>query len=278
VFDNRELAILVWAAALLVLAIIARSIRPALVAVIDALFEPKLLTTFILMAMYAGVLVWLLSLARIWTPSVAAETFFWFFGPAIVLYSQFDKAGRDPHFFRRTALATLTVTVVIEFLINLYPFNLMVELLLVPFMALIGGMLALAAEPQYRQIKKLLEVLLGVLGFVLIGYTILHIIDAPEEFITLDNLRRLLAPILLSLAFLPFVYGVAVFALYDSLFSRLDWKPGGKVLPAYAKRQIFRAALFRLRTVRRFSDAYGGALMRASTQADIDRAIEIKAA
>jgi hypothetical protein len=153
VFDNRELALLAWAAALLVLAIIARSIRPALVAVINALFQPKLLTTFILMAMYAGVLVWLLSLARIWTPAVAAETLFWFFGPAIVLYSQFDKASRDPHFFRRTALATLTVTVVIEFVINLYPFNLMVELLLVPVLALIGGMLALAAQPQYRQIK-----------------------------------------------------------------------------------------------------------------------------
>jgi hypothetical protein len=269
VFDNRELALLAWAAALLVLAIIARSIRPALVAVIDALFEPKLLTTFILMAMYIGVLVWLLSLARIWTPAVAAETLFWFFGPAIVLYSQFDKAGRDPHFFRRTALATLTVTVVTEFVINLYPLDLMMELLLVPLVALIGGMLALATEPQYRQIKGLLELLLGVLGFALIGYTILHIMDAPEEFATLDNLRRFLV-----LAFLPFVYGVAVFALYDSLFSRLDWKPGGKELPAYAKRRIFRAALFRLRTVRRCSDAYGEALMRASSQADIDRAVQ----
>jgi hypothetical protein len=124
-----------------------------------------------------------------------------------------------------------------------------------------------------------LEFLLGFLGFALIGYTILHVVDAPEEFATLDNLRRFLVPILLSLAFLPFVYGVAVFALYDSLFSRLDWKPGGKELPSYAKRRIFRAALFRLRTVRRFSDAYSGALMQASSQADIDRAVqEIKAA
>jgi hypothetical protein len=279
VFDNRELALLAWAIALLVLCVIARSIRPALAAVIDSLFAPKLLTTFILMATYAGVLVWLFSLARIWTPAVAAETLFWFFGPAIVLYSQFDKAGRDPHFFRRTALATLTVTVVIDFVINLYPFNLVVELLLVLLFAFLGGMLALATEPEHRQVKGLINFLLAVLGFVLIGHTILHIVDAPEEFATLDNLRRFLVPILLSLAFLPFVYGVAVFALYDSLFSRLDWKPGGKELPAYAKRRIFRAALFRLRTVRRFSDAYSEALMRASSQADIDHAVqEIKAA
>jgi hypothetical protein len=220
VFDNRELAILAWATALLVLCVIARSIRPALVAVIDSLFVPKLLTTFILMALYASVLVWLFSLARIWTPAVAAETLFWFFGPAIVLYSQFDKAGRDPHFFRRTVLATLTVTVVIDFVINLYPFNLVVELLLVPLFGLMGGMLALATEPEHRQVKGLINFLLAVLGFVLVGYTILHIVDAPEEFATLDNLCRFLVPILLSLAFLPFVYGVAVFALYDSLFSR----------------------------------------------------------
>jgi peptidoglycan/LPS O-acetylase OafA/YrhL len=126
------------------------------------LFEPKLLTIFILMAAYAGLLVWLLSLANIWTPALIAETFFWFFGPAIVLYSQFDKAGRDPHFFRRTALAALTVTVVIEFVINLYPMNLIVELLLVPVLALIGGMLALTTEPEHRQVKGLLEFLLAV--------------------------------------------------------------------------------------------------------------------
>jgi hypothetical protein len=279
VFDNRELALLAWAAAVLVLALLSKSIRPSLAGLLDALFEPKLLTTFILMAMYAGFLVWLLSLARIWTPAVTAETLFWFFGPAIVLYSQFDKAGRDPHFFRRTALATLTVTVVIEFVINLYSLNLIVELLLVPLLAFIGGMLALATEPKYRQVKWLMEFLLVVLSFALIGYTIVQIVHAPEDFATLDNLRRLLVPILLSLAFLPFVYGVAVFFLYDSLFSRLDWKPGGKELPGYAKRRIFRAALFRLRTVQRFSDAYWEALMRASSQADIDRAVqEIKAA
>ena len=95
VFYNRELALLAWATALLILCVVARSIRPALIVVINALFVPKLLTTFILMAIYAGVLVWLFSLAGIWTPAVAAETLFWFFGPAIVLYSQFDKAGRD---------------------------------------------------------------------------------------------------------------------------------------------------------------------------------------
>jgi hypothetical protein len=164
VFDNRELALLAWATALLILCVIARSIRPALVAVIDALFVPKLLTTFILMAMYAGVLVWFLSLARIWTPAVAAETLFWFFGPAIVLYSQFDKAGHDPHFFRRTAIATLTVTVVMEFVINLYPFNLVVELLLVPLFAFLGGMLVLATEPEHRQVKGLINFLLVLSG------------------------------------------------------------------------------------------------------------------
>jgi hypothetical protein len=222
VFDNRELALLAWAAAVLVLALLSKSIRPSLAGLLDALFEPKLLTTFILMAMYAGFLVWLLSLVRILTPAVTAETLFWFFGPAIVLYSQFDKAGRDPHFFRRTALATLTVTVVIEFVINLYSLNLIVELLLVPLLAFIGGMLALATEPKYRQMKWLMEFLLAVLGFALIGYTIVQIVHAPEDFATLDNLRRLLVPILLSLAFLPFVYGVAVFFLCYSLFSRLD--------------------------------------------------------
>jgi hypothetical protein len=44
----------------------------------------------------------------------------------------------------------------------------------------------------------------------------LHIVDAIEEFATLDNPHRFLGPILLSLAILPFVYGVTVLALYEA--------------------------------------------------------------
>jgi hypothetical protein len=44
VFDNRELAILFWMAALVVFAIVNKSIRPSVAAVIDALFQPTLLT------------------------------------------------------------------------------------------------------------------------------------------------------------------------------------------------------------------------------------------
>jgi hypothetical protein len=277
VFDNRELALLAWAVALLVFVIVNKSLRSSMAAVVDALFEPQLLTTFILMAVYAGFLVWLLSLARIWTSAIIAETIFWFFGPAIVLYSQFDKASHDPHFFRRTAVATVKVTVVVEFVINLYPMPLILELLLVPVLAFIAGMLAVATRPEHRQLKGCLEFLFAAFGFVLVGYTVMQVLHAPKDFATLDNLRAFVAPILLSLAFLPFVYAVAVFALYDRLSRMLHWRPGGKDLPAYAKRRVFRAALFRLRTVRRFADDYSDKFMRASSRADIDRAIrEIK--
>jgi hypothetical protein len=225
------------------------------------------------MAVYAGFLVWLLWLARIWTPALAGETILWFFGPAIVLYSQFEKAGRDPHFFRRTALAALQVTVILEFVVNLYPMGLIVELLLVPVVAFIAGMLVVTTDPEHRQLRGCLQFLTAAFGFVLLGYTVMRIWHAPKDFATLDNLRAFVAPILLTLAFLPFVYGVAVFALYDRLYRMLEWRPGGKELPAYARRRAFRAALFRLRTVRRFADAYSDKFMRASSRADIDRAV-----
>jgi hypothetical protein len=139
-------------------------------------------------------------------------------------------------------------------------------------------MLAVATGPEQRQLRGCLEFLSAAFGFVLIGYTVMRILDRPKDFATLDNLRAFGTPILLSLAFLPFVYGVPVFALYDRLFRMLDWRPGGKELPAYTKRRVFRAALFRLRTVRRFADAYPEHFMRASSKAEIDRAVrEIKA-
>jgi len=253
-FDNRELAILIWLFICIGGAFAIKRIRPSLVQVSTTIVHPKLLILWVSMLIYIGLLVWLLALVEVWTTDLIGETIFWFFGPAVILFSRFDKAESDPMFLRRALRSILEFTLLAEFVINLYPLSLLAELFLVPVVTILALTAAFAAlKPEYRQARTLLDVLLALFGFAFLTYAVVQIVRSPESFVTLATLRELVLPILLTLGFVPFVYGVAVAASYGTLFGRLNWKlDSNKPLARYAKWRLLRATRFRLKSVRRF--------------------------
>src|SRR2546421_8586981 len=85
IFDNREFARLAWLLSLIAAGCVSRRFRPSLVGVLKAFLAPKVISVFITMAAYVGVLVYLLWLARVWSVDLAGASIFWFFGPATVL-------------------------------------------------------------------------------------------------------------------------------------------------------------------------------------------------
>ncbi len=219
-FDNRELAILIWLGVGLALSLMSSRIRPSVGRAARALVEPKLVFFLWLpMIAYVYLLVWLMGLAGIWTSDLVSETLFWLFGPGIILFSRFDRATSDPHFLRRGLLAILEFTILIELVVNLYPLNLVAELILVLILFL-GATLAVAAlKPEYRSARVLLEILLALTAFALVIYGIVRIVRNPRGFATVGTLREFVVPILLTLGLAPFVYGVAVLTTYGRLFS-----------------------------------------------------------
>lgn len=279
IFDNRELALIVWLMVLVAVGLISKSLRPSLVGTFKALFAPKLITILGLMAAYAGLLVYLLSEARIWTSDLAGETIFWLFGPALVLFFKLNEASEHPHFFRHAFMSVFTFTVVIDFLVNVYPLNLVAELMLVPVFILLGGMVALAASrDEYKQVKTVLNFILGAVGFFFLGYALYQIARHPRGFATFGTARELIVPLLLTVGLLPFIYAVAVLFAYEMMFLRLRWKLNEGSLYKYAKRRALRSALLRLRTISRFATAYPAALVESNSLSEIDRAArEVKA-
>jgi hypothetical protein len=274
ILDNRELAILIWAVVALVGVLSIGRIRPSVVQLLRTVVHPKLLILWVSMLIYIGLLVWLLALVHVWTTDLISETVFWFFGPAVILLSRFEKAKSDPLFLRRALRSILEFTLLAEFVINLYPLNLAAELVLIPvvtFLALTATVAAL--KPEYQSARKLLDVLLALIGFGFLIYAVVQIIRSPESFVTLSNLRELLLPILLTLGFVPFVYGVAVAATYGELFGRLNWKlDANKALARYAKWRLLRATRFRLKSIRRFN-LYPWRLTSSMDRAAVGRVI-----
>jgi hypothetical protein len=275
VFDNRELAILIWLLLFLAWAVSRADLRRSLAGLLTMVVQPPLITVFALMMAYVGLLVYSLALVNVWTIDLLGDTLFWVFGPAMILFFRVADANKDQHFFRRTCLLMLRFTVVIEFLVNLYPLNIVAELFLVPVLVFIGGMLAVAASrDDFKPIRSTLNVLLALIGIGMLGYVAARIAYHPGDLATLGTLRKFVLPTIVTLGFLPFLYGVALSLMYSGLRFRLTWEIGDGDLARYARRRVFRKALFRLRTIRQFANAAPEGLLRATTRSEIDEAVE----
>lgn len=254
VLDNRELALVGWLGLLFVFALVNRTGRSALTQLAAAFLKVPLVLIFLSMVVYVAGLVFLLHWARLWTLPLISETVLWFFGPAVILLSRFDRASNNPRFLREALLGVLKYTLILEFVMNLRPAGLLVEILLVPILTIVTLLhLVAGLKEEHRAVRTFMDILLAVFGLSLFLYTVVGVVQDPREFATYENLLELLVPILLTLAFVPFVYVVAVLTTYGRLFSLMNWKLSeNPSLARYAKWRLFLATLLRLKTLRRF--------------------------
>lgn len=234
-FSNREIAIAIWILIAITWALSQPKIRKSLFQVIKAFFAWKLAISYVLMFSYITLMIITLNSIGVWRLINLPTTILWVLCVAFVMLFEFSKAN-DQNFFKNAIKNNLKVLVILEFLINLYVFDLWVELFLVPVFGILGGMIAIAeTDEKYKTVKKLLNYVMAFIGLGFTGYVIYMVVTDFGNFSTLENLENFYIPILLTIMFLPFVYFVALFAGYESLFIRLQFFVKDSVLLKYVK-------------------------------------------
>jgi hypothetical protein len=128
----------------------------------------------------------------------------------------------DQQFIKNTIKDNLKIVIVLGFLINLYVFDLCVELFLVPVSVIIGVILAMT-EKKYHIVHTFLSYIAFIFGLGLIIYALYMVVVDFKHFATLGNFENLYLPIVFTIMFLPFIYIVAVCLRYETLFLRLKF-------------------------------------------------------
>lgn len=239
ILNTREIAILIWTCVLLVWAVSKQPIRESLKDVARSFFNPHIISVVLFMTAYVTALVYLLYLLGIWQALDLKDTVLWLVSIAFVMLFQLSNIKDYAGFFRKSVLDGLKVTVMLEFITNLYTFRLWIEMILVPLIAIAATTWAVAErKPEYNSVAKLMKASLVCYGFAVLGFTVFEIIHDPNGFATLGNLLDYLLPIVLTLAYLPFAYLFALFMLYNQVFVRLAIFTGDKELIAFAKKKL----------------------------------------
>lgn len=248
-----------------------RDVRLQVPGLVKAVFAAALVVPFLLALAYVSGVVFGLSEMSLWSRELLDVTVFWFFGAGLWMFSAAGFHAADRDLFRRIIRRRLLAGVlVIEFIANLYVFNLVVELLLilgVTFLVLLDAVAT--TKPEFARVKNLTEGALAVFGvFLLVRAANIALSDAGS-FTTSETVMRFLLPILLSVIFLPFVYVLAVWVLYEQAFLRLSHFASDPRLAPRSKWSMVRAFGLNRRRIAAFAGSDQVKLARAQNDAEV---------
>jgi hypothetical protein len=224
IFDSREWANLIWLGIALSLLLLFRRTRKPTITLITAVLQPVIAIPMLLLASWTAGLVLAGYRLSWWNSQLLGDTLIWFFGVALVLLFNANKALAKERFFRRTILSAVGVAVFIEVFINLYVFSIWGELILVAGITVLTMLSVVAGtQERFKRVKALIDWALAVAGFILIIYVIFQIVRNWEGFDRPGAVRELWLPIWLTLGVVPFVYFFSIYIGYDSAFRWINF-------------------------------------------------------
>lgn len=222
-FNTREIAIIFWLFILITWVLFQKSIRKPLLGFFKSLIQIKNLLVVIAAIAYTGATVLLLAKIGIWDWLLLKDTVYWFLAVALVLLMNANKANQEKRFFIKILKDNLKVILVLEFILTLYTFNLITEIILVPILVFIGIMSAVSdLKKECLPVKKLFDFILSLIGIFFIIFALGKVFGDSQNIINSQNLKTFILPPLLTVAFIPFVYFFALIMAYETLFVRLN--------------------------------------------------------
>ncbi len=270
--NNREISIIIWIVIFSIWALTQKKVRAASVSVIKAFFAKKFVYGYLLMFFYIVMIIYPFYFLGLWGVFWIKNTILWIICIAFIMLMQFSKAT-DKNYFINSVKHNSKILIVLEFIINLYVFSLWIELLLVPFSALIGGMIAIAeTDEQYKSVKKLLDFVLSFMGIVFVAYALYKVSTDFGSFASKKTLVDFSLPILFTIMFLPFIYLIALYSNYETLFLRMPFFIENQGVLSYSKRKILLSFGFNLKAVNRWGSHFNSLLIKEKK--DIDEAIK----
>lgn len=273
VFTTREIALSFWIVVALVAGLSHGGVRESLGRVLKSALHRAILTPILLGVLYTALVVLALRAAGLWTADLLKDTTFWFVFAALPTTGGLLASPPRSGVAGRLIREALRITVIFEFITTTYTFPLFVEVFLVALVTVIATFDAVAAiKPEFADARRITTGTLMVIGLVAILYAVRSAIADYSRLASLDSARAILLGPLLSLAVIPFIYLLLVYAAYEHMFILLRL-PNRNVTPdvaRYAKRRVFGRCGLSLSKVVAFDKQHRSDLLSVRSRSEVD--------
>lgn len=270
--DSREIATAIWLLIFIAWCFTRPNIRKSLGGVLSVATTRPIATTLVMVIVYLAAVTLVLRNFELWTLAQFKITVFWFLFAGVPALMDIPEISKNPALLKAAAAKNFKLSLLLDFFINLYKLPLLGELFFVPFVALLGGLLAVAqSNDKYAPVQKLLNGVLVTVGLCLVFFQAYKLMTSFEEVNNADKLRDFALPVLYNFIFIPFMWAMSIYAAYDSVFCRLQFVIRDRSLQLYARRKLiagFRTDIVALNIW--FKLAWSGAF---NSRGDVDQSI-----
>ncbi len=272
IFNTREISILLWLLIFLLYVSREKSVRNSSLILIKAFFNEKVIDIILLMIIYIGLIILSLTLIGFWDMFLLKGSIIWlaFGGFALIMKTNRDNYKKG--YLISILKDSIKGIIIIEFITNLYTFSLITELIIIPVITFIGmSPMVTKDKPEFQQLQKLFNIITSIFGLIILGYTFFKITESFGGFANLITLKKFFYPIILTFTFIPFLYFIEIWTLYENMFVRMKHKLKGKKEENYLKKRIFKTFLFNREKIKRFQNEIR--FEQILNKEDIDRLI-----
>lgn len=223
--STREFSILIWSIIIIAAIIIFGNSQKQILGVIKAFFARKLVYFYIVIGGYMFLMIQILNKTIFWETYLFKDFTIWLFGFAMVSFFNSNKINTNSELKKRF-LEIFSATIIIDFVINFFTFNLVWELIIIPVVSFIAILQYFAEINKekigYEKVSGFLKWVLTIIGFSLLSYVIHKLYNNYNEILKVNNLKSFLLPVILSVLYFPILLLFASIMKYENIFNEIN--------------------------------------------------------
>ena len=206
-------------------ALLHKKIRKSTFKVIQIACTPKLVIPFIILLLYSSIIVVILYKLPLWNWLYIKDIVICVLFAGMPLCFNAVSNTIEGHYFRHMITSNLKFTVLAEFFTGTFTFSFLTEFILQPILTFLVLLQVVSeTKEKCKSVCKLLNWLLAIIGFSILGLTIRSALENYESINGLQTIVSFCLPLFLSVLYLPIAHSFAVYSKYETLFLRMRFK------------------------------------------------------
>lgn len=225
ILSTREWATLIWGCIFMLYLLCHKEIRKSFWNVIVVFFDKKLRILWEIILLYVLTITMVFSYLPIWENIYIKDIIIWFLFFGLIYCMNAVSSEADETYIKKILKDNLKFTMILEFFMSTFTFNIWIELAIIPVITIITVMNAIAErKEEYKSVHKLLDSVLVIAGFWLFYETIRVGINEYKQLNVINTLVSFMIPIVYLILIIPLEYLLELYSKYEVLFLRMGFK------------------------------------------------------
>ena len=258
ILSTREWATLIWGCIFMLYVLCHREIRKSLWNVIVIFFDKKLRILWEIILLYVLTITMVFCYLPIWENIYIKDIIIWFLFSGLIYCMNAVSSEADETYIKKILKDNLKFTMILEFFMSTFTFNIWIELAIIPVITIITVMNVIAErKEEYKSVHKLLDSILAIAGFWIFYETIKIGINEYKQLNIINTLVSFMIPIVYLILIIPLEYLLELYSKYEVLFLRMTFKEEkDKRIRLHHRIAVLRECNFSVRKILLFQTEY----------------------